>query len=57
MWATVAAAAVALAVTGYLSATLGGARVGPALLRNVGGGLVAMAITFAIGSLVGMRLD
>lgn len=57
MWATVAAAAVALAVTGYLSATLGGARVGPALVRNVGGGLVAMAITFAIGSLVGMRLD
>ncbi len=57
MWATVAAAAVALAVTGYLSATLGGAQVGPALVRNVGGGLVAMAITFAIGSLVGMRLD
>ena len=43
----------ALALTGYLSARLGSAGVGPATLRLVVGGALAMAITFSIGQLVG----
>ncbi len=50
---TVVAVTLALAVTGTVSARLGGAAVRPAVLRNVGVGLLAMAVTFAIGSLVG----
>jgi VIT1/CCC1 family predicted Fe2+/Mn2+ transporter len=57
MWLTVLAAAVTLAVTGYVSARLGGAPVGPAVARNVGGGMVAMAVTYAIGAAVGARLE
>lgn len=53
---TVVAAATALAITGVTSARLGGAYVGRALIRNVGGGLIAMAITYAIGALVGTQL-
>jgi len=44
---------VALAATGYLSAWLGGARPGRAVLRLVLGGAVAMAVTYGIGALVG----
>jgi len=44
---------VALAVTGAVSARLGRARVGPAVLRLVVGGGLAMAVTYAIGRLVG----
>ena len=43
----------ALAATGYLSAWLGGARPGRAVLRLVLGGAVAMAVTYGIGALVG----
>jgi VIT1/CCC1 family predicted Fe2+/Mn2+ transporter len=43
----------ALAATGYLSAWLGGARPGRAVLRLVLGGAVAMAVTYGIGELVG----
>lgn len=50
---TIAAVAVALAVTGFASARLGGAPERPAVVRNVGVGLLAMAVTFAVGSLVG----
>lgn len=53
---TLVAVALALAVTGVLSAKMGGAKTAPALLRNVGGGLVAMGITFAIGALVGTHV-
>lgn len=51
--ATVAAAALALALTGFSSAKLGGASPSRALVRNVTGGMLAMAITYGIGSLVG----
>lgn len=51
--ATVAAAVVALAVTGWVSAHLGGAARGRALVRNVGGGLLAMGVTYWIGVLFG----
>ena len=50
---TVVAVVVALAVTGVTSARLGPAPVRPALARNVGVGLLVMAVTFAVGSGVG----
>jgi VIT1/CCC1 family predicted Fe2+/Mn2+ transporter len=43
----------ALAVTGAVSAKLGSARTRPAVARLVGGGAMAMAVTFGIGQLVG----
>lgn len=43
----------ALAAAGYLSARLGGARTGRAVLRLVLGGAAGMAITYGIGALVG----
>lgn len=56
MWATVIAAALALAVTGWISARLGGASEGRAVIRVVLGGLAAMAVTFAIGSVLGTQV-
>jgi VIT1/CCC1 family predicted Fe2+/Mn2+ transporter len=53
---TAVATVLALAVTGSVSAHLGGAPKRPAVLRTVGGGLAAMAITYAIGLLVGTQL-
>jgi len=53
---TAAAVAVALALTGWSSARLGGASVRPAVLRNVGGGVLAMAVTYGIGALVGTQV-
>lgn len=53
IWLTVLAAVIALGITGLTSARLGGADTRRAVLRNVGGGLVAMLVTFAIGALVG----
>jgi vacuolar iron transporter family protein len=50
---TVVAVLLALAVTGVVSARLGGANVRVALLRNIIGGGLALAITYAIGHLVG----
>ena len=54
--ATVGAVVVALAVTGLASAHLGAADRKRALLRNVGGGLVAMAVTYGIGVLFGTQV-
>jgi VIT1/CCC1 family predicted Fe2+/Mn2+ transporter len=56
-WVTVLAVAAALALTGWASARLGKSPAGRAVLRNVGGGLIAMAVTYAIGALVGTRLS
>ncbi|NHA68719.1 VIT family protein [Phycicoccus sp. CMS6Z-2] len=53
---TVVAVVVALAGTGVLSARLGDADARRATLRVVGGGLIAMAVTYAIGSLVGTHV-
>jgi vacuolar iron transporter family protein len=50
---TVAAVLVALSITGWVSARLGGADPRRAMLRVMVGGALAMAITFAIGHLVG----
>ncbi|MET9217150.1 MULTISPECIES: VIT1/CCC1 transporter family protein [unclassified Nocardia] len=48
---TFAAVLLALALTGSVSARLGGSRRGKAVLRVVLGGALAMAITYAIGML------
>ena len=47
---------IALALTGYLSARLGGTTPGRQIARNVGGGVLAMVVTYAIGALVGTQL-
>lgn len=47
---------VALTLTGWLSARLGGMTPGRQIARNVGGGLLAMIVTYAIGTLVGTQL-
>ncbi|MGI8457366.1 MAG: VIT1/CCC1 transporter family protein [Propionibacteriaceae bacterium] len=44
---------VALIITGAASARLGGAQVGRAVLRNVAGGTLAMAVTYTVGRMVG----
>ena len=53
---TVGSVAVALALTGWASARFGYGPTGRAVLRNVVGGLFAMAVTYAIGSLVGTQV-
>ncbi|QDP97347.1 VIT family protein [Microlunatus elymi] len=50
---TVVAVVIALVITGAVSARLGGAPAPRAVLRNVLGGLVAMAVTYLIGRLAG----
>jgi vacuolar iron transporter family protein len=50
---TFVAVLLALALTGAVSARLGGARLLPAVVRLVLGGAVAMAVTYGIGSVVG----
>lgn len=54
---TVASVAAALAVTGFVSARIGYSPRLPAVARNVVGGLLAMGITYAIGTLAGVQLD
>jgi VIT1/CCC1 family predicted Fe2+/Mn2+ transporter len=56
IWVTVVAVALALALTGWLSASSGDAPRRPAILRNVAGGLLAMGVTYLIGSLVGQGI-
>lgn len=56
VWTTVVVVALALAATGAVSARLGAASLPRAIVRNVGGGLAAMAVTYLLGSLVGMVL-
>jgi VIT1/CCC1 family predicted Fe2+/Mn2+ transporter len=51
--ATAVSVAVALALTGFLSARFTGAIISRAIVRNVAGGVLAMAVTYAIGGLVG----
>ncbi|MGF3990614.1 VIT1/CCC1 transporter family protein, partial [Staphylococcus aureus] len=53
---TVAAVVAALVLTGYLSSRAGGTPAGRAIFRNVAGGLLAMAVTYGIGRLVGLGL-
>ena len=46
-------ALVGLAITGSVSARLGGAAQRPAVIRNVVGGACVMAITYGVGLLMG----
>ncbi|MFI1863226.1 VIT family protein [Streptomyces jumonjinensis] len=50
---TVCSVLSALVLTGWWSARLGAARAGRAMLRNAGGGALAMAVTYGAGSLLG----
>jgi VIT1/CCC1 family predicted Fe2+/Mn2+ transporter len=50
---TVIAVTAALSLTGIVSARLGHASVIPAVVRNVSVGLLAMTVTFGVGSLIG----
>ena len=53
---TVVAVLLALFLTGFLSARAGDAPVARAIVRNVIGGVLAMGITFVIGTLVGTQI-
>ncbi len=53
---TVASVAVALALTGFVSARIGYSPRVPAVVRNVAGGLLAMGVTYLIGMLAGTSL-
>lgn len=53
---TVVAAALALALTGVVSARLGGSPGVRATLRNIGGGMAAIVLTFVIGALIGAEI-
>ncbi|WP_240311738.1 VIT1/CCC1 transporter family protein [Nocardioides houyundeii] len=50
------AVATALAVTGFISARLGGSPAGRAVLRTVTGGLLAMVVTHLVGNVVGPQV-
>ncbi|MFD5429754.1 VIT family protein [Streptomyces sp. NPDC127084] len=53
LWVTVLSVLTALTFTGWWSARLGSAPAGRAMARNVAGGALAMAVTYAAGSLLG----
>lgn len=53
---TAASVVMALALTGVVSAHLGGAPKLKAGLRTVSGGILTMTVTFAIGSLIGIEM-
>lgn len=53
---TVAVVLIALAITGLVSARLGKAPISSAIVRNVVGGGLALAITYGIGHVVGVAI-
>jgi vacuolar iron transporter family protein len=56
IWVTVATVVAALAVAGFVQARLGMSPWTRAVVRNVGGGLLAMVVTYAVGSVVGTHI-
>ncbi|HEV8407343.1 MAG TPA: VIT family protein [Sphingomicrobium sp.] len=56
IWISGAAVLIALTLTGWISAALGGASRPRSVARNVLGGLLAMAITYGVGKIVGATL-
>jgi VIT1/CCC1 family predicted Fe2+/Mn2+ transporter len=56
IWITGAAVVVAMALTGAESARLGRLPLAASVFRNVAGGLLAMAITYGVGSIAGTRI-
>lgn len=53
---TVLGVMVALALTGWLSSTLGYGGMRASIARNMMGGLLAMAVTYGVGSFIGVHL-
>ena len=53
---TVLSVVAALALTGFVSARIGYSPRLPAVVRNIAGGLLAMGVTYAIGSFAGIHL-
>jgi VIT1/CCC1 family predicted Fe2+/Mn2+ transporter len=56
IWVSGIAVLVALTLTGWTSAKLGGAPRLRSIARNVAGGLLAMGITYAVGKVAGTQL-
>ncbi|MEP9362656.1 VIT family protein [Nocardioides sp. CN2-186] len=56
LWVTVLSVVAALALTGWASARFGYGSPRRAVLRNVAGGLFAMAVTYGIGSALGTQI-
>ncbi|GGS17177.1 VIT1/CCC1 transporter family protein [Actinokineospora fastidiosa] len=56
VWTCVAAVIIGLVLTGTISARLGDARVGRAVLRNVLVGTLAMTVTYFVGVLFGVTV-
>jgi VIT1/CCC1 family predicted Fe2+/Mn2+ transporter len=54
VWSCAAAVIVGLVLTGVISARLGNAPVGRAVLRNVGVGVLTMVVTYVVGVLFGV---
>jgi VIT1/CCC1 family predicted Fe2+/Mn2+ transporter len=53
---TLVAVVLTLAITGFASAKVGLAKPFPAVLRNMAGGSIAMAITYVVGGMIGHNL-
>lgn len=56
IWIAGVAVVVAVATTGVISAKVGRIPVLPSVVRNVAGGLLAMAVTFGVGRIAGTQL-
>ena len=56
IWVSGIAVVLALAMTGWISARLGGAARLPSIVRNVVGGLLAMGITYGVGKIAGTQI-
>jgi VIT1/CCC1 family predicted Fe2+/Mn2+ transporter len=56
IWVAGAAVVIAMALTGAISARLGRIPLVPSIVRNIAGGLIAMAVTYGVGNLAGTRL-
>ncbi len=56
IWIAGVAVILAMILTGHVSARLGRIPVLPSILRNVAGGLLAMAITYGVGAIAGTQL-
>ena len=56
IWVSGAAVLIALALSGWISAWLGGASTLIGITRTVVGGLLAMAITYGVGKIAGTQL-
>jgi VIT1/CCC1 family predicted Fe2+/Mn2+ transporter len=56
IWVAGVAVVIAMALTGAISARLGRIPVVPSIVRNIAGGLIAMAVTYGVGNLAGTQL-